>query len=1813
MIPIRLLATLCLLPFPVLAINGGPDAFGYRAYDETTDPDVVHEWIEPTFSADVILQNNTAAAGTIDLTVPWGGFYGTPVRQLRVSRNGFLTTDLADPGTDETNDDPLPASPSAGGGNRLYVLHDNIELDTSTGRVTYEYLPRSPHPLHGCGVHVITWRNVHHSTGDTTRFDFQALLFDNFDILLQYRGDNPEKGGGSTTGLQNAAATIGLTISANDAEIGGGSAILITPPRYVVNTVEDELDTPAGAQRSLREMIRDAVDGARIEFDSGLPVSSAPLIDLSTAGGGQNTRIDLDGRNLAVDGSDPGARPTIYGAESVRHFNLFNGTHLALCDLRLTHGMSTSLTNPSGSVRVQTGASLVADGCDFLQNATENEGGVIFADDANSFVALSHCQLMGNRARLAGGVLAARDGAAVRLDHCLLWENESSSSAGGALSLRVAEVELRHCDFTGNGAALNGGAIVANVGVDAGLFACSFDSNHALNGGAIAVENSATASAAPAAFVFSRCTFSENLALVHGGALYEESKNLSSQTASLAFRHSTIFRNASGSTGGGVTVNDGIPDFQGACLAGNTVSGEPGNFHALGSGSAQSFGDNLESGTDAGWTGGLDQQGVDPKLTAIGWYGGFVRTCLPLQGSPLIDRAILGSAASPTDARGIPTAQDGDSSNNGTPFDDIGAVELAPQVTVTSSNVADLQAAIDSVAQGGVIRINGPQRIDVMAALSFNSGQMAFIDAGTRVTLVEPAIASAGHQLAFHGVEFDARDNSAYRLQVSSADPDSSLTLHDCVVTGFALSGSKGVRSAQDSRLAILGTTLWRNTATPVVEATGAACVVRDSLFDDNEAVASNSSTLSLGCPARISRCSFTRNRINYQSGLGGGLVWVSNFFRDKAVVLDIDNTTFSTNHLAAASNFAVGAIVANSNGFSVPWRLKVDHCTFTANTMGTGRVANSGAVAGSTFQAGTSAGVTNSIFSENGFQPIRSFVTGGGNLADTPLAGALGTDLVSTDPLLAPLSMGRNGTLHHALLTTSPAIDAALATPAGPTDARGTIRYVDGDNNASIVADIGAVESGRILTVTTSANENNGGLGLGAGDSLLECLLESLNGPVNIAISPSVTQINSSGSSTYLLPLVHTADINAGLRPLRLNHSSSQRLFYAQGTGLTAAYGLTLDSDRNHFWSRGESTLSLARCTLQGVNDTTVSFLSEDASVYLLACEISSNTLAPAGSAAYFTSDRSSLWFDGSTLARNSYSPGSTPRLVAAGSGTRAVFTRATIAENRFGTPLVDAMGRVAFHRCTFHRNGGIPGFNGTGSGGLLSVSDSIFSRNHGVQALSISSDYAYSRGGNLSDLGDALLTESGDLVHFNARLAPLAIYRKSGLPVCPPLAASPVFGTRTGASDPPASVITVTTTANENNTPAGSSVSLREAIRDIAPGGTIRFAPALNDQTFDGGALAVTRDMTIDASDLPSGVDVHARFSLNEPGATLALHALHVNDNVADGGSGGALFVPAGNIVASLCTFSNTNGFTDGGAIAINGNTTLENCTFAQLDAKNTSAVELLSGSHLIRHCTFTENIGTGVVIKIAPLAGAVLYGNLIANNDHPSVSGTPILSDSNIFGDAPAFASGTDMVNVGPVNLLPFGPRGGYAPTGSFPPLTIQDHVTNIGALEIQPPETDARGYHRVAGAALDAGSHEFGGEILYGNGFGDSDGLPAWWELTYGLDPLASDDPDSDADNDGMTLAEEYAALTDPFDPASFFAYTLVLDPATETGGASVTSPAGHRYDLETSITLVPLSWSTIETITGLPTGNSYNFSLDPETDPKRFFRLRRVAP
>ncbi|WP_411846923.1 choice-of-anchor Q domain-containing protein [Roseibacillus persicicus] len=1814
---------LCCQSLP--AASGGPDGYGYTWINSDEEEGPVYELIKHTPKASLVLENNTATAGNVDLTVPWGGIYGAQTKTLRISRNGYITDLLTESGNDETNDCPLPATPSVGGGNRIYVLNDNLELDTSTGKVLYEYFPSSPHPLHSCGVHVITWQNVHHATGSSTRFSFQALLFDNFDILLQFEKGNPEAGSGSTTGIQNADATIGLNIACDTPNsIPPYSAYLIRPPVTTVDTIVDEFDNPPGANTSLREALRDTPNGGRIEFD--VSTSVAPLIDLSSSGGGQGSRITLSNRNLAIDGSTIAARPCFYGGGEVRHLLIQNGSHLSLCDLRFSHGASQNLfaAGAAGSTYVEGDSSLVANNCDYSQNFSNNEGGALFIKGAESEAHFHQCDFMSNLARAAGGAIAARTDANLTMQRCKLWLNRSSSSVGGALSLREAEVQLSSCDFAENEAVgSNGGAIVANAGVECELYACTFDANTAVNGGAIAAENSSSTSSPPAQLQFSRCTFFQNLAISNGGAVYEDSINVDGFTASFNFAHCTFYQNGCGAGGGALAVREADPAFQGVCVAHNTAEGHPDNFIALGSGGTVSYGDNLESGSDMGFTLGADYQNADPLLTDLGYYGGFVRTCMPLLGSPLIDAAIQGGAASPLDARGIASFQDGDpTTNSGLPgldYDDIGAVELAPTILLDDTDEEGLQTAINSVARGGTIRISNTPRIEFSSVPDIPTGSMIFIEALQPTTFSELRLFFSTSEVALHGIDFDAGGyNNAFLSVTNPSAPSnpSSLSLHRCEVRNHPNSNNSAIQCLANSRLSLSHCEFRENSSEKGLSLDGLAHTIRDTHFSLNEP-ARDHVLVDIGSPALISRSSFIEQKIASNSSGRGALIRFATFSRDQPIISRIRNCTFANNVLTttAFQNYLQPSLFEiDGQSYSVPWFILFDHLTIAGNTLG--GPANTSLLTASTSSYPTNFfSISNSIFSNNLVTTNLSGInSGGGNLFDSSQSGTLGSDQVDTDPLLGPLALGRNGTRHYTLQPGSPAIDSALPSTAGITDGRGTIRYIDGDSNNSVLPDVGAVEAGIPLMVTTHKDENDGGLGLGDGDSLRECLARGDFDPVSISVDPTISEIKINSEISLAGP--HSLDLNLAGKDLTLifiSNALNQVSLSAESYLHLNSTALQPPSDRIAFSLSENSNLHLHDCEFE---TAALGYLSATGTSQALATRVRADELNFDSDAALFlTKVSADMSVENSSFTRNASSDLSTRIFVQASTAARLFLDHCTIAENESLEGMLENTGFTRMRHCTWYRNGSNPA--NAGSLAHTSIKSTLFAANHGSSAFNNPSGILFSEGDNLSDLGDSFLQNSEDKTYYSARLAPLFDYDRDGVLESPPLAASPIFATTTGATDIPNNILVVNTTADENDSPAGPNLSLREAIRDLAPGGTILFDTSLNNASITLDNLALSKTLTMDATNLPSGIDLVGRAYTTSPDITIACHGIHFRDSFAESGNGGSLHLPTANLIASSCTFSGNAGFDFGGAISIGGDMMLENCTFAQLSASaQASAIKIEGGNSRISFCTFGEcSSPSGGVIDLISSSSLYLYGCHFYDIARPAVSfGTDITSAFNLFSQSSVgFATATDAVGVSSAAFRPFADYGGYGPTYSYLPLTGFDNfITNIGAGVAQPPERDGRGFIRQVQNGIEPGSHEFGGEIAYGSDseslFGDEDGLPAWWELNHGLNPTSDDDPTIDSDGDGSSLAEEFAWLTDPDDANSFFSCQMVAGPSLQW-----TTVPGYQYRVEESETLLSNDWDEVEVRTGNGSPETFALPIDPVTKPKNFFRIVRVSP
>lgn len=206
----------------------GPDAFGY-----TCDPTVPFTGADITGTGAFLVSGDDSSSGP----VPLGGtgmfdFYGVTFTSLVAATNGYISTDPTDGGPDLSNDCPIPAPPSTGGGDRMYPLHDDLISD-----IYYEYqtpCPRtSDRGATGEGCHIFQWTNVTHFGGGGP-WNQWAYLYDGGDFAFEVGPGNPEQGSGSTTGIQNLGATDGITVACNTGgSIPDNFAVFFFNPNFV--------------------------------------------------------------------------------------------------------------------------------------------------------------------------------------------------------------------------------------------------------------------------------------------------------------------------------------------------------------------------------------------------------------------------------------------------------------------------------------------------------------------------------------------------------------------------------------------------------------------------------------------------------------------------------------------------------------------------------------------------------------------------------------------------------------------------------------------------------------------------------------------------------------------------------------------------------------------------------------------------------------------------------------------------------------------------------------------------------------------------------------------------------------------------------------------------------------------------------------------------------------------------------------------------------------------------------------------------------------------------------------------------------------------------------------------------------------------------------------------------------------------------------------------------------------------------------------------------------------------------------------------
>lgn len=189
------------------------------------------------------------------------------------------------------------------------------------------------------------------------------------------------------------------------------------------------------------------------------------------------------------------------------------------------------------------------------------------------------------------------------------------------------------------------------------------------------------------------------------------------------------------------------------------------------------------------------------------------------------------------------------------------------------------------------------------------------------------------------------------------------------------------------------------------------------------------------------------------------------------------------------------------------------------------------------------------------------------------------------------------------------------------------------------------------------------------------------------------------------------------------------------------------------------------------------------------------------------------------------------------------------------------------------------------------------------------------------------------------------------------------------------------VTTAEDELDPPGipGSGVSLREAVRDAAPGARVTFDPSVFGKagkiTLDAarGAVEIEKNLELDASALPLGITLHSpkggcRKLTIKAGAVVGVKRVTFTaENLAPAigsGHGGAIY-NEGTLTLYDCRFIKNGGGANGGAIFTAGSLIMERCIFEGNVSRFVGGAIYVKASAIpVRaiHCLFKGNVAHG-----------------------------------------------------------------------------------------------------------------------------------------------------------------------------------------------------------------------------------------------------------
>ena len=242
--------------------SGGPDSFGYEWIDQDEPGGPTSKFIDIEQSGTMLDfrdnqgdPNQDGGFDVADLVKPFS-FYGVSLTQIDVATNGYISTKLNDNGRDWTNDCPIPAPPSGGGGARIYPFHDDL---VARHDAFIKFFKNSP-VTNIAGLKepctIVMWNDARRFEPRVDSFDFEVILFHKSgEIRYQYRDLYSGAGNEQTIGIQNGNASTGLNYACNTADsVTDDSAISIvdTNPAIAVVAPDGGEKWKAGSNKNIK-------------------------------------------------------------------------------------------------------------------------------------------------------------------------------------------------------------------------------------------------------------------------------------------------------------------------------------------------------------------------------------------------------------------------------------------------------------------------------------------------------------------------------------------------------------------------------------------------------------------------------------------------------------------------------------------------------------------------------------------------------------------------------------------------------------------------------------------------------------------------------------------------------------------------------------------------------------------------------------------------------------------------------------------------------------------------------------------------------------------------------------------------------------------------------------------------------------------------------------------------------------------------------------------------------------------------------------------------------------------------------------------------------------------------------------------------------------------------------------------------------------------------------------------------------------------------------------------------------------------------